>query len=249
MFNVTVVNLTPDLHSAQPDLGAHDLGAIDANRLEIILTSFRALDAIQIHDAEPQVVIEARRGKYIVRTGHGKLFLYNARDSSVPYAELEPAQIVQELGSAATTAETPATPALRASTAPHHAIGAAILAVGLLLNGYTVYSVFYVDDVNRRPPIQLVTDQRELAGIRLSVPGRYATGKEPGDRIIDVAADGSVRFMRVLSTGERTDSADTYRIGRGADGITYLTTVDNGLIEIRNIDSIVYYRDTYHRAR
>lgn len=249
MFNVTVINLTTDLRTARPDLGAHCLGTFDAAQLEAALETFRAIDPVQNLDAEPQVVVESRCGKYLVRTGQGKLFLYDARDSSIPYVELEPAQMVAALARSPTASDRSADPTTPVRTSPHLAVGVTILAAGLLLSGYTVYSTFYVDDVNRLPPIQLVTDERELAGLRLSVVGHYVTGREPGDRGIVVTADGSVHFTKIVAGGERTDADDTYRIGRGSDGSVCLATTGSGVIDVRNIDTMVYYRDTYRRAR
>jgi len=248
MFNVTTHNLSPDLRTAQADVGACDFGELDDAQLISLLEIFREIDPIQNHDAEPHVAIQTSAGKFLVRTGQGKLFLYDARDSTLPYVELDAAAIARELGSRRAVPDASAPEPDAAPPAPHHGIAITILIAGLLLNGYTLYSVFYIDDVNEKPAIALVTDPKELVALQHSVVGRYATGAEPGDRAIDIAADGRVHFFKILASGERPDSNDTYRIGRH-DSQLCLATRDSGVIDVTNIETIVYYRDTYRRVR
>lgn len=127
--------------------------------------------------------------------------------------------------------------------------GAAItlLCASLLLNGYTVYSFFNVDNVNSRPAVQLVTDEQELASLRLSAVGRYATGAQPGDRALEVLPDGRMNFSKITRSGLRIDYTDTYRIGR-LDGKLCLASVNSGIIEITNIDRLVYFSNAYVRS-
>lgn len=249
MFVVSTHNLTPDLRTARADVGSCDFGNLSAEQLIAILENFRLIDSIQNHEAEPHVSIQTPNGKFIVRTGQGKLFLYDARDSTLPYTELDSASIARELGRAQVVAEDAAVEIDSApSPTPHHGIAITILVAGLLLNGYTLYSVFYIEDVNEKPAIELVTDAKELAGLQRSVVGHYATGSDAGDRAIEVTADGRVRFLRIHANGERADGDDTFRIGRH-DAKVCLATRDSGVIDVNNIDSIVYYRDTYRRTK
>lgn len=251
MFQVTTLNLTPDLRTAAPNLGSCDFGELTADQFLAMMENLRLIDPVQNHEADPQIVVEAPAGKFRIRTGQGKLFLYDARDTTAASVELEPEAIVRELEQAAPvpSPEPAAAPSSApVQSAPHHGIAITILIAGLLLNGYTLYSVFYIDDVNKKPPIELVTDPKELAGLEQSVAGHYATGNAPGDRTISIGRDGRVRFFRVLGTGERMESDDTFRIGRH-DGKVCLTMPDSGVIDVNNIDSIVYYRDIYRRTK
>lgn len=248
MFSVTLVNLAADCRTAHPEFGRQALGHVEATALLQLLDALRTIDPLQNHDAEPQLIIEAPHGKFLIRTGRGRLFLYDARDSSVPFVELDPAGVVRELSRARdlvpgeTEPSAPPTPRRRF----HHLIAAAMLLGGVALNSYTVYSVFYVETVDPQPPVQLVTDARELTAMKGSARGRYATGREPGDRILDITADGRIRFLRVIPGGERLDGEDSYRLGRTA-GKVCLVTNDSGVIEVGNIDTVTYYRDVYRR--
>ena len=97
MFNVTLVNLSADASAADTAHDRSDLGELPAAQVQALLEQFARLDAVSNADAEPQINLSVRSGKFIVRTGRGKLFLYNARDSAQPYAELTAAEIVSQL--------------------------------------------------------------------------------------------------------------------------------------------------------
>lgn len=249
MIAVTTVNLTPDLRTAQPDLGACDFGQVDDGQLIVLLQRFREIDAVQNHDAEPHVLVAGPAGKFIVRTNNRKLFLYSAHDTSQPGVELDAAAIAD----AAKSLPLAPAPSLSSSddSAPlrrrtRNGAAVSILAAGLLLNGYTVYSFFYIDDINRPPPVQLLTNESEIASRRHAAAGRYFTGRAEGDRIIEIDAAGNVRFLRLTAAGEQLETSDSFRIGH-LDSKLCLATTDNGVIELQNIDTLVYYRDTYRR--
>ncbi len=249
MFAVTTVNLTPDLRTAQPDLGACDFGQVDDGQLLVLLERFREIDAVQNHDADPHVIVGGPAGKFIIRTSNRRLFLYSAHDTSQPAIELDASAIAAVAKSPRVP---PAAAASSSETLPprrrHARNGAAlaILAAGLLLNGYTVYAFFYIDDINRPPPVQLLTNTSEIAAHRQALASRYATGRIEGDRIIEIDASGAVHFLRVTATGEQLEATDSFRIGR-LDTKLCLVTTGHGVIELQNIDTLIYYRDTYRR--
>lgn len=252
MFQVATVSLSADAGQAHASLGTTQLGDLSGADLFALLERFRQLDAVQNLEAEPHLAITTPSGRFLIRTGQGKLYLYNARDSAEPYSELTPAEIITHLERhaiphAPDPSLTDSTPP-SAPSAPHRGIAAAILAAGLALNGYTLYSVFYVETVNVRPDVTLITDAAELKTRQFDVVGTFATGGQPGDRTIVVGADGRVAFSEIGSRNRVTDNADTYRIGRRA-GKLCLTTIDSGVIDVLNIDTLVYYRDTYRRTK
>lgn len=249
MIKVSLINLSPD--ACQVDAGAAVRGEVDADELRALLDNFSRIGSLQAQDGEPQIGIEGRAGKFIVRTGHGKLFLYDARDSSVPFVELIAEDIVRHVTAQPVSAQPEeAEPSLAPATTrtPHRGIAIAMLLAGLGLNGYTLYSVFYIDDVNQKPAIKLITDTNEFALRQSSVVGRYATGTQPGDRTIIVEPNGRIRFGEVVTAGSRPESTDTYRIGRYQEQLC-LTTIDSGIIDVTGLNTLVYYRDTYRRVQ
>lgn len=249
MFDVTLINLQPDLAAAVPDLGAHHVGEIEEPRLLALLNRFRRVNPIENHDAEPQIVIRTGAGKFLVRTRHEKLFLYDSRDSTIPYLELAAEEILAELKGRTPTTDAPTenTAPVRKKT-PHRAIALSILVAGLLLNAYTVYSVFQAESINQKPEVGVIADATELSALQQSVAGKYATGEAIGDRVIAIEANGRVSFFKITSSGRRLDFEDQYRIGRH-NSILSLVTHHSGVVEILNIDSLTYCRDAYRRAR
>lgn len=257
MFQVTTVNLSSDTLSASPNLGSADLGDLSVEEMTALLERFSQLDPQQNEDAEPHLLVTARAGRFVIRTDQGKLFLRNARDVSEPFASQLPipeliAYIDRELTSppfAVTSGSgNPLSAAANAKATPHTGIAVAILAAGLSLNGYTLFSVFYRQSVNEKTAVTLLTDQAELNAQKQSVVGTYATGNQAGDRIIVVGNDGKVSFSEIGGAGSLNEGSDSYQIGRH-DRRLCLSTVGSGIVDILNIDTLIYFRDTYRRTK
>jgi len=107
--------------------------------------------------------------------------------------------------------------------------------------------VFYVESVNKKVEVKLLTDADEVKAKETAVAGSYATGSKVGDRVIEVDAAGRVRFYEIGAKGPINDSRDSYRIGRH-DGLLCLTTVESGVVDLVG-DTLVYYKDVYQRRR
>ena len=122
-----------------------------------------------------------------------------------------------------------------------------MLTLGLILNGYILYSVFYVESVNKKVEVKLLTDADEVKAKEAALAGSYATGAKVGDRVIEVDATGQVRFYEIGAKGPINDSRDSFRIGRH-DGLLCLTTAESGVVDLVG-DTLVYYKDVYQRRR
>ena len=249
MFKVTTVNLAPDTLSANPGAGATDLGELSPEEFAGLLARFRALDPIQNLEADPHVLVTARAGKFIIRTDHGKLHLYDARDTTVPFLELTPDELIANLDQVAPPATLSSDEASSsAASTPSRGIALAIFMAGLSLNGYTLYSVFYTESVSEKPAVTLLTDATEITQRQHDLAGTYATGDQPGDRVIVVTADGRVKFLEIGVRSGLAETTDTYRPGRH-DSKLCLATTGSGVVELLNPDTLLYYRDTYRRTK
>jgi hypothetical protein len=255
MFRVSTVHLSADAATADPTLAATELGEVSRDTLLTLLGRLRELDASHLVDAEPHLLVTSRAGRFIVRTGRKKLFLYDARDNVQPYAELTPEEIVALLEREHVTAapwsanegNAPAEAAHAARrAAPHTGIAATILIAGLALNGYTLYSVFYTESVNAPPLVTLLTEPTDIVARTNSVVGTYMTGDKPGDRTIAVQADGRVNFSELGSSNVLLNNRDTYKVGKRGEKFC-LSTAESGVIEIIDSDTLLYYRDVYKR--
>jgi len=248
MFRVTTVNLTREPLSARPDLGRGDLGVLDAAQLLVLLENFRRLDAIQNHDAAPQILVEGSARKFLIRTGQEKLYVHVGGDIGSSAVELDAAAIIQRLdASTAVDPQDAAETAARRKKRRLTFLAAGILIASVALDGFTVASVFHTESVNEQPAIVPVTVPHELTALQQSVIGRYATGSAPGDRVIEMLDHGEVRFKEIGTSGERLESADSYGIAHVGSTLCAVTRA-SGIIEVTDIDSLVFWHDVYRRV-
>jgi hypothetical protein len=251
MYRVVTFNLTPDASDLDAEAGAIERGEMTAGELMLLLERFRDLNLVETGEDDPYIELTAPSGKFHIRTTLGRLLLYNARASLEPYIELTPTEIVIQLersvGSVAPFAPRPESEAAaRRRPSTQRAIAAGILAAGLLINAYTIYSVTYVQSVNVKPNVTLLTDAREITARRTELVGTYVTGDRTGDRVISLQADGHVQFAEVGRPGSMSEVKDTYQIGRRGPKLC-LVTGDGSVIDVVNLENLTYFRDTYRR--
>ena len=249
MYRVTPSKLGPAARRTNPVSEHMDRGELSAADLTILLDAFVEIDPADNEEHDPHVVVTGRGAKLIVRTSRGRLQVYDVRDHAAPAVEMTVAKIIERLDRVETTSPFPGSGPedQPPPTAPHRGIAFAMLTLGLILNGYILYSVFYVESVNKKVEVKLLTDADEVRAKEVALAGVYATGAKTGDRVIEVDATGQVRFYEVGAKGPINDSRDTYRIGRH-DGLLCLTTAESGVVDLVG-DTLVYYKDVYQRRR
>lgn|SRR5208337_350396 len=250
MYQITTFHLGPDGRRASASSESADRGEFSAAELTVLLDAFTEIDPVDNEELDPHILATGRVAKVIIRTSRGRLQVYDGRDHSAPAVEMTVPAIlarldqVPESASPIPTEEGASQPP---PTAPHRGIAFAMLLVGLALNGYILYSVFYVESVNKKPDVKLITDSDELKSRQAVLTGVYATGSRTGDRVIDVGAGGQIRFYEIGLKGPINDTTDTYRIGRH-DGVLCLSTPDSGVVDLVG-DTLVYYKDVYQKRR
>ncbi len=250
MYSVTTLHLGPDGRRTRPGHEEMDRGKMDSAELKGLLDAFVEIDPADNEEYDPHVVVAGRGAKLIIRTSRGRLQVYDVRDHAAPAVEMTAVGIIERLDrveSAAPVNSDTGEPEQPAPTAPHRGIAVAMLALGLVLNGYILYSVFYVESVNKKVDVKLLTDADEIKAKEAALAGSYATGAKSGDRVIEIDAAGGVRFYELGAKGPINDSKDTYTIGRH-DGLLCLTTPESGVIDLVG-DTLVYYRDIYTRRK
>ena len=247
MYRVTTSRLGPDARRINPTSENMDRGELSAADLTVLLDAFVEIDPADNEENDPSVVVTGRGAKLIIRTSRGRLQVYDVRDHAAPAAEMTVPAILSRLDKVETTAPFPTAEEQPPPTAPHRGIAFAMLTLGLILNGYILYSVFYVESVNKKVEVKLLTDADEVKAKEAALAGAYATGQKVGDRVIEVTAAGQVRFYEIGSKGPINDFKDSYRIGRH-DGMLCLTTAESGVVDLVG-DTLVYYKDVYQRRR
>lgn len=250
MYQVTTFHLGPDGRRASASSESADRGEFTADELTVLLDAFTEIDPVDNEDLDPHILVTGRGAKLIIRTSRGRLQVYDGKDHAAPAVEMTVPSILDRLNQApegGTSAPVPGAGEQPAPTAPHRGIAFAMLLVGLALNGYILYSVFYVESVNKKPDVKLITDASETKSRQAVLAGTFATGNRTGDRVIEVGASGQIRFYEIGLKGPINDFADTYRIGRH-DGLLCLSTPDNGVVDLIG-DTLVYYKDVYTKRR
>ena len=251
MFTVTSVHLSADTSSADSRLGPSELGLLTPDELRSLLDQLRRIESPQPNVTDPHLVVTSAAGRFIIRTGQGKLFLYNARDTTEPSGLLSPEEIVAQLDSQITQAPfaVPSTPpASNSKGASHYAIVLSLVFAGLGLNSYTIYSVFNIESVAQLPAVVVLTDLNERTTRGRDAIGSYATGSRSGDRVITIISDGKIRFSERGSPDAISINTDTFRLGRH-DKRLCLLTAESGVVDFVNPDTLLYYGDTYRRSK
>jgi hypothetical protein len=247
MYRVTTSHLGPDARRTRAANEDMDRGEISAAELTILLDAFVEIDPADNEEFDPHIVAMGRGAKLIIRTSRGRLQVYDVRDHAAPAVEMTTNGILERLDRIEASAPVRAGAEQPAPTAPHRGIAFAMLALGLVLNGYILYSVFYVESVNKKVEVKLLTDADEIKAKEAALAGTYSTGSKTGDRVIEVDPTGGVRFYEMGAKGPINDSKDTYRIGRH-EGLLCMTTPDSGVIDMVG-DTLVYYRDVYQKRK
>jgi hypothetical protein len=114
-----------------------------------------------------------------------------------------------------------------------------------LLFAYATTLFRRTESVHETVPTTPITDTAELAARQRDVVGTFTTGTGPGERVITVHADGRIEFSEV---GGGPSFADTYQLLRRGKAFC-LVTRTSGVVDIMNIDTLSYSRDTYRRPR
>lgn len=94
----------------------------------------------------------------------------------------------------------------------------------------------------------VTTDPMELRARQRDAIGKFVTGTQPGDRVIEITADGRIRFSVVGPLEHALESSDRYRIGT-INRQPILATDQSGVVEMVGIDRLKYFGDVYERAK
>ena len=266
MFKVSAVNLTPDARSATEGSGSRELGQLSADELIGLLNTFAEIDAVQNNDADPEIWVQVRRDRYVIRTAQKKLFLQNSRNLQEPAYVLSADEIIAELdGSAAarrTTppmSMTPSSPDAPASTGTSfgHEIAPlpevaprswpfGLIGLVLLLGGYVAYTELVPRGGGVQPALTPLTTA-ERAAEDTSLTGVYMTGSEPGQHGIVILGDGKMKLFQINAQAAPGTAYGTYRLGRRDGKICLATDQPGGLITVTGRDSLEFGGESYKR--
>lgn len=267
MFRVTLVNLSPDLTSASLGLGRSSLGELPRERVIALLDAFRSLDPVENFDAEPEIVLETRSAKFLVRMVRHRLYLYNPRRIDEPALELSAEQITAEVdGSAAarrtlapfhsrivpaSAADRPAVP-LPPPRPPENLLTSrqrlAFAAALVVLCGYVAYPSFLSKPPDPAAAFTPLADSERARALKEQFAGVFVTGNDPGDRGIALSADGTIRLFELNDDSEPSLVQSTFRVGQIAGAVALRGREIGGPILPQGRTALAYAGEIYRRV-
>ncbi len=266
MFHVTVVNLSNTGRTPIEGGGPTVLGNMSADELTTLLNTFIEVDSVENLKAEPEVRVQNRRNRFVIRTGERRLFLQDARNLAEPAYVLTATEIIAELdGSAAAKRTTPPIPVSLPSDAmsssggtasgielpprpeePERSFPWALLLLVLALAGYIGYTQWTSRAASAGPELTPLTTAERLTE-DASLTGVYMTGSEPGQHGLVLLGDGKLKLFRVNAQAAPGVVYGTYRIGRLDGKLCVATDQPGGVIKVIDRQSLEFCGEIYKR--
>ena len=271
-FSITLVALQPDGAHASVDFGKNAMGEMPAEQVRQLLERFRMVDPIELVSADPEIIIENRRTKFVVRAGEGKLYLQDQSKFNELTLALSSSEIVAELDGSAKTersrraseAKEREAAALAALTETEQAIapveqhppsalgpicrsGLVIIAICLL--AYITFSLWRTVSIEDNTNFEPLTEEKEIARHRADIVGVYMTGSRPGDHGIALTADGAIRLLTLNANTPPSQIQDTFQLGRSDRQLCLRTHQPGGMIRFTGPDTLTFCQESYHRLR
>lgn len=116
------------------------------------------------------------------------------------------------------------------------------------LVSWTLVRATKYPSVNAPGVVLAFSTPTETAAHLHDVVGTFATGNQPGDRVIVVAADRRVMFQILGPLKETLALTDSFRLGKRGDHAD-LVTQHSGTIAQDDIDHLTYCGDSYERTK
>lgn len=265
MYNVTLIRLSSDAQLVDPEAEDGRMVYCSAVELSSLLEAFSQIDSVLNASYDPEIRINRGRDRYIIRTGQGRLMLYDGRDKLKPALVVTIAGILAELdgsGSAAdhppadsapgvvsiTHVTGPAAPRPRATSALSRRMQLVIMALLAIGLGGGI-AALRISRARMSPDPEVAPlPAAEQATTAQSVEGVYVTGSEPGSRGIVVGADGAIRIFQLNARTPPSMVTDTWRAGRRDNQLVLVLAELQTTVEIVSRDRISYCGETYRRA-
>lgn len=266
MFRTTLVNLSPDATSTDAGSGRNYVGELLSHEVIALLTKFQSLDSIQNIECDPEIILELRRSKHVVRTGQGRLYLYDGRDLLAPALVLTPEQIVAEIDGSAAASRTRAPfplpisaappeantfqPSLPPPTSPLKGIHRAVLAtVALSLTGYLAYPAISAESTPRAAQPEAISDIQQVEAERTRWAGVYMVGTNPGQHGISLAIDGTMKLFEINAQGVPHLLQDTFGFGRIDGKLCVVGSQTNEPIFLVGPDTLRFGGETFLKIK
>ncbi|MCX6953393.1 MAG: hypothetical protein NTV51_14675 [Verrucomicrobia bacterium] len=262
MFRTTLTNLDLEAAHASPDYGKECLGELAAHEVVVLLDRFCQLDPAENARAEPEIVFESRRSKYVVRTGMGQLHVYDPRRPLEPALVLTALQLLAELDGTAAAARTRPPFPLADDPQPEPTLPfvqpkpvsalrvwhrVTLSAATILLTGYLVYTPRSAASPGPAEAFEPIAHEPEAETTRSAMAGVYMTGSQAGHHGIALAADGTMKLFQLNAQSTPSLIRDTFRVGRIDGKIAVLGHQPGGAMRLTDPTTLTFCGETYRR--
>jgi len=92
-FRVATREVSLDFSTVGPDQSPNELGAMSDAAFRTLLEKFAGIPPVKLIDGDPQLVVSAKRGRFILLPSNGKLLLRPANDPQQPYVKFAPGDV------------------------------------------------------------------------------------------------------------------------------------------------------------
>lgn len=92
-FRVATREVSLDFSVVGPDQSPGELGAFSESAFRELVEKFAAIPTVKLLDGDPQLIVTAKRGRYVIIPSTGKLLLRPANDSQQPYVKFDPVDV------------------------------------------------------------------------------------------------------------------------------------------------------------
>ncbi len=92
-FRVATREISSDFSTVGPDQSPNEIGGLSATVFGELLEKFAAIPAVKLIDGDPQLIVTAKRGRYVILPSTGSLLLRPANDAQQPYVKFAPADV------------------------------------------------------------------------------------------------------------------------------------------------------------
>lgn len=92
-FRVATREISADFSAIGSDQSPRELGGLSTEAFAELLEKFAAIPAVKLIDGDAQLIVTAKRGRYVILPSTGSLLLRPANDTQQPYVKFAPAAV------------------------------------------------------------------------------------------------------------------------------------------------------------
>lgn len=253
LYDITLSQLAPDAKKADFDYGTIERPKTTEKDLRTLLMAATALAPKVTYPLTPEIRIAAPTGRYVVQLKEGRLQFVSWASAKSRGGNPTFEQIIGIVSGEIAEGD----PAFEAApTAPIDEKMSAGKSRGLFIalmvfiiigvNGFTFWNAKKPPG-NFLPKFQLI-EPAPAARLLTSTAGAYETGRDPGDRRLQIAKDGGVVWIK-FGAGRSVKQQNTFTVQAAESaGKPALLTSTNSMITIKDPTTLVYFGDTYIRV-